>query len=92
MTECKSPLMGALPTEPMLAVGLTFPDVLGIAQHVVNLLETQGENCLDIVKGMLKLIKAVSGRDMLGIFNSLGELRGDVAELIVAVKAEFGLE
>jgi hypothetical protein len=75
----------------MLAVGLSFPDVLEVAQHVVNLLESQGANALDVVRGMLKLIKAVSGRDMLGIFNTLGELRGDVAELIAAVRLEFSL-
>ena len=91
MQDCNSPLMMALPTAPMLAVGLSFPDVLEVAQHVVNLLESQGANALDVVRGMLKLIKAVSGRDMLGIFNTLGELRGDVAELIAAVRLEFSL-
>jgi hypothetical protein len=83
--------MMAPPTATMLAVGLNFPDVLDIAQHCVNLLESQGRNAMEIVKNMLKLVKAVSGRDLPTIFTALGELRGDVAELAAAIRLEFGL-
>jgi hypothetical protein len=83
--------MAAPPTAMMMSVGLNFPDVLDIAQHCVNLLETQGANAREIVKNLLKLVKAVSGRDMVGVLTSLNELRGDVTELVAAIRAEFSL-
>lgn len=87
-----SPLMTATPTPLMASVSLSFVDVLAVADHVVHLLQTQGKTALEIVTGMLKLIRAVSGRDMLGIFTALRELQDDVSTLVAAIKAEFQID
>ncbi len=73
------------------AVGFSFVDATELAQHVVNLLETQGETALSIVTGILKLIKAVGVKDMASVFAVLAQERVDVTALIAAVKVEFGL-
>lgn len=86
-----NPMLSAQPTPLMAGVGLSFVDVLAVADHVVKLLESQGKTCLEIVTGMLKLIRAVSGRSMVGVFVALQELQEDVTALIAAVKAEFSL-
>ena len=91
VSEKMASVMAAEPTAMMASAGLSFVDVLSVAQHVVKLLESQGQACLDIVAASLKLIKAVSGRDMLGCFAALREVTDDVTKLIAAVKEEFGI-
>lgn len=87
----ENPVLSIAPTAEMQAVGLTFVDVLAVAQHVVNLLESQGKTCVEIAAGCLRLIKAVSGRQMLEVFAALRDLQDDVSVLIAAIKAEFGI-
>lgn len=86
-----NPLMSAPPTPLMAGFSLSFVDVLAVADHVVKLLETQGKSCLEIVTGSLKMIRAVTNRDMLGVFTALRELQEDVSVLVAAIRLEFEL-
>ncbi len=79
-----TPLMGAF--------SLSFSDIEGMAKHVVNLLESQAENAKEIAAGILKFIRAVSGRKMFDVFAALVQVEGDVEELVTAIKTEFSLE
>lgn len=81
----------APPTAEMQAVGMSFLDVQEFAQHLLTLLQTQGQTVLDIVATGVRLIKAVTTRDMLGIFTELSKASVDIQALIAAIKLEFGI-
>lgn len=86
--------MAAIPvsaTQMMGAAGFSWDDVLVQAQHVVHLLQTEGDTALAIVTGTLKLVRYIAARDMLNVFAQLNATTVDVQALIAAIKAEFGL-
>lgn len=74
------------------AVGLSYDDVLGTVQHVINLLETVGPVAINLAKTVMLGVQAATDRDMLGVFKALNVATGEVKEIIAAIKAEFGLE
>jgi hypothetical protein len=80
------------PTAEMTAAGLSWPDVTDLAQHCIALLESQGPTALRLVGNTLRLIAAVSRRDMIEIFALLNATYTDVQKLVAAIKAEFGIE
>lgn len=80
-----------VPTPVMSTVGLDWLGIQGTVDHVLNLLESQGEAAVGIVRNLLKLVAAVTGRDMLLVFRLANELYVDVAALIAAIRAEFEL-
>ncbi len=92
MNECKSPLMGAAPTPLMMRTGVFWPNALNIVNHCLNLIESQGDTCLDIVRDLLLVARALCGRDLVSIFTGLNELRVNGAELIAAIRKEFEME
>lgn len=73
------------------AVGFSFVDATELAQHVVNLLQSQGDRAISVVTGILKLVKAVTSKDMAGIFVQLNQTVVDITALIAAVKEEFNI-
>lgn len=82
----------AMQATPMMAsVGLSWVDIEVQVKHVLNLLQTQGETALEIVRGTIRLIKAVTNREMLAVFIELKALSVNIQALIVAIKAEFGI-
>lgn len=81
----------APPTAEMQAVGMSFLDVQEFAQHLLSLLQSQGQTVLDLVATGMKLVKAVTARDLLGIFTELNAATIDIQKLIDAIKAEFGI-
>lgn len=81
----------APPTQTMASVGLSWDGILDVGQHVINLLESQGQLALGIVDNLVKMVAAVSGRDFLTVFALLNQTVVDVQALIAAIKAEFGL-
>lgn len=82
--------MQATPT--MTSVGLSWVDIEVQVKHVLNLLQTQGETALEIVRGTIRLIKAVTNREMVAVFIELKALSVNIQALIAAIKAEFGIE
>jgi hypothetical protein len=84
-------MRSAPPTQPMHAVGLSFDDIAVQAQHVVHLLQTQGDTALRVVTNTLKLVKAVTGRDMLTVFALINQETVDIQTLTKAIQDEFGL-
>lgn len=72
-------------------VGFALVDVTALAQHVVHLLQTQGDLAIGVVTGILKLIKAATAKDMLSVFAQLNQSVVDIQALIAAVKEEFGI-
>jgi hypothetical protein len=80
------------PTPLMTEYGISWPTIVDQAQHCINLLESQGDTILSLVTGTLRMIAALSRRDMIEIFALLNATYTDVAKLIAAIKAEFGIE
>lgn len=80
------------PTLIMGLFGIDFTDITGMVEHVVKLLEDQGENVLSIVKGLLSFVRAVSQRDLASIFAIIQQEKVDIQELITAIKDEFGID
>lgn len=78
-------------TMMMDKVGFSWIDVNDVVEHVIRLLESQGDTAVAIVRRLLKLVKAVTDRDLLAIFTLLNDTVVDVKKVIAAVKAEFGL-
>jgi len=70
---------------------LSFVDVPGIVAHVLNLLQTQGSTAISAVNNGMKIIKAATGRDMLGVFEAINAEVTDVNTIITAIKVEFGV-
>ena len=70
---------------------LSWPDVTGVANHVVNLLESQGQAVVTIVRNLLKMIAAFTTRDMTEVFRLANEEYVDIQALTAAIKVEFGL-
>lgn len=86
------PFSASAPPTPMMSqVGISFLDVKTQAEHVIHLLETQGANALEIVRGIIRMIAFFTARDMLGVFSELAAAHVNVQNLIQAVKDEFGL-
>ncbi len=81
----------APPTPRMSAVGLGWPDIVNVGQHLLNLLETQGQAALEIVRDVMLLVKATTSGDYLEIFRLLNQTVVDITALIQAVKDEFGI-
>jgi len=83
--------------EPMMAtptmakVGVNWLDIKGFAEHLIHLLQTEGETAIDLVDTSIRLVQAVTGRDYVAIFAALQKGQRDVTEIIAAVKAEFGI-
>lgn len=82
----------AEPTPMMGLFDINFADITGMVEHVVKLLEEQGENVLSIVKGLLSFVRAVSQRDLASIFVIIQQEKVDIQELITAIKDEFGID
>jgi hypothetical protein len=80
------------PTPLMTEYGLSWPDVTDLAAHCIKLLESQGATALRMVGNILRMIKALSLRDMVEIFTLLNATYTDAVKLIAAIKAEFGIE
>lgn len=78
-------------TPEMAAVGLSWPDVETQVHHVLNLLQTQGDAALEVVKGLIKLVKLATARDMFGVMAQLQKSTVDIQALITAIKEEFEL-
>ena len=80
----------AAPTPLMASVNLSWLGVVDTVEHILNLLESQGQAAVGIARNLLKLVAAVSSRDMIAVFAIANETYVDVAALIAAIKAEFG--
>lgn len=81
--------LSAEPTPVMAAVGLDWLGVRDVIDHVLEQLEKHGPAALNVARGCLKLVAAVSGRDMVEVFRLANEIYVDVAALIAAIRAEF---
>lgn len=79
------------PTPVMGFFGINLDNIQEIVNHVINLLESQGQEAVSVVNGIMKVLRAVTGRDMTGVFTALSEVTDDVTDIITAVKEEFGL-
>jgi len=70
---------------------MTFSDVKYLAANIIDHLEKEGETYIHAARTILKLIQAISSRDMIGIMTQINSLQVDVKKLVVAIKEEFGL-
>lgn len=70
---------------------LSWPDVTDVANHVLNLLETQGAAAITIVRNLLKMIAAFTTRDLTTVFALANQEYVDVQALVAAIRAEFGI-
>jgi hypothetical protein len=78
-------------TAKMQAVGFGWGDVTDLASHLANLLERDGPTVAHIVKNGLRLIAAITDRDLSGIIAALESGRGDIYQIVADIRAEFGL-
>ena len=78
-------------TPKMGAVGLSWLDLKGYAQHLIHLLETEGDTAIDAVDTAIRLVKAVTDRDYPAIFLALQQEQKDVQAIIAAIRTEFNL-
>lgn len=79
-------------TPMMGSVGLSWLDLKSYAEHLVHLLQTEGDTAIDAVDTAIRLVKAVTGRDFVAVFAALQQEQKDIQQIIAAVKAEFGIE
>lgn len=77
---------------PMAAVGLDWSGVVAYARGAIRFLQDHGETAIHAVEAGFRAFKAITQRDMMGIFAALSEVTVDVQKLIEAVREEFGLE
>lgn len=66
-------------------------DVLGVAGHVVHLLETATPEALVLAQTLLKLIELASKHDVQGILAALLAAGPDLRHVIDLIKIEFGI-
>lgn len=78
-------------TQMMGSIGLSWSDITSTVNHVVNMIQNDGETVLDFAKNTLKLVAAVADRDLGTILTSFQGAKTDITKLIVDIKAEFGL-
>lgn len=91
--KASKPFKTKAPIPPLMkAVKLNWLSILGMAEHCVNILQSEGETVLDIVRGIMKMIQAVSERDLFTIFAQLNKTTADVNKVVDAIKKEFGIE
>ena len=79
-------------TPMMASVGFSWVDVDVQAKHVIKLLQEHGDSALNVVYGIVKLIKLATSRDLLGVFAQLNQSTVDIQALIQAVKDEFKVD
>jgi len=82
----------AAATPMMGSVGLSWLDLKSYAEHIVHLLQTQGETAIDAVDTAIRLVKLATLRDFVGIFAALQQEQKDVQAIIAAIRTEFGIE
>ena len=78
--------------EPMGAVGLDWTGVRAYAEKAIKLIQDHGHEFLDMIDAGFRAFKAITSRDMLGIFAALNDVTVDLQKLIAAIKDEFGIE
>lgn len=71
---------------------IQFVNVEAIARHAIHLIESEGETAIDEVKRALAAVRGFTGRDLPAAFAALDKVNADTAEIVAAVKAEFGIE
>lgn len=79
------------PTPMMVQYGFDWSKVIDYAKKSVKLLQEQGDTIVDIIQAGFIGIKAITNRDMLGIFAALSDVAVNTQKLIDAIKLEFGL-
>lgn len=91
--EPKGAALMAMPPTPMMAgVDLDWSGVIAYARGAIRFLKEHGDTAIDALEAGFRAFKAITGRDMMGIFAALSELTVDVQNLIAAIREEFGIE
>ena len=85
----KPEMMAATPV--MGSVGLSWLDLKSYAQHLIHILQTEGNTAIDAVDTAIRLVKAVTNRDYVTVFAALQQEQKDIQQIIEAIRTEFGL-
>lgn len=86
MSEEKKPMTA---TPMMAAAEFSWVDVEVQVKHAIDLLQEHGHHVINVVTGVMKLIRLATQRDLLGVFTQLNAVAVDVEKLIAAIKEEF---
>lgn len=85
-------LLAAPVPQEMTAVGLDWTGVVAYARGAIRFLQDHGDTAIDAIEAGFRAFKAITARDMMGIFAALSEVTVDVQKLIAAIREEFGLD
>lgn len=83
--------MNTTATPLMATAGLSFIDVAEVVGHVANLLEKDGALVADLARNTLKMVQAVTSRNLVGVIQALTELNADFKQIAADIRAEFGI-
>lgn len=90
MSEKKQPEpMQATPM--MAAAGLSFDSLMTYARKTIELLQTTGDEFLDLAEQGFRMWNAISTRDLSGILAAFAAGQRDVQAIIAAIKKEFDI-
>lgn len=79
------------PTAKMQAVGMSWTDITVFVEHLISLLESHGPMMINMVRNGLKMVQAITDRDLSEIIKLTMQFNVDIRALIAAIRAEFGL-
>ncbi len=74
----------------MAAVGLSFSDAVEYFRHGVHLLQTVGNDMVDIFTLGVKGWNAAAAGKWMDLLAVIAEAKGDALKIAAAVRAEFG--
>ncbi len=84
---CSSPV----PAQ-MAAAGLSWPSLIDYARKAVNLLQSVGDDAIDVAEAGFRAWAALSERDLSGVLAAFADGQRSVNKIIAAIRLEFGLE
>lgn len=76
---------------PPLVAEFNFGDLVGYGQKAINVLKVAGDAGIDLVRQSMVMYKAVTSKDLIGIFTALDNGKRDVTAIMEAIKAEFDI-
>lgn len=75
----------------MAQAGLSFDSLMTYARKTIELLQTTGDEFLDLAEQGFKMWNAISSRDLSGILAAFAAGQRDVEVIIKAIRDEFGI-
>lgn len=77
--------------EPPLVANFDFGQFVDYGQKALHVLQKAGDAGIDLVKQSMVMYKAITKKDMVGIFTALNDGKRDVTAIMDAIKAEFNI-